>query len=365
MSQIITNIKYLSDGQSPFWHIPFPFGDVSQVGVRLMGKDGLERELVYNSDYAVANSNVVCVVPAGQTLIIWLKTSISEARASNDAALLASLNAGPVYAAASAANAASPANAAAPVAYGLETDTLEIGNASREAVNEIEAASDEAISQLQEAIDEAVPQVQNLIARVEALLEEAEALAGQSRSSVGQAQAYSSQAQGYMATAAQSAQSASVMAENIRACDDGVTQCSDIARAYANASQKSADDAYKADINAWRAACAASMHHCRPGFCAVRRVEDIWACAPGLYLVNPHLVPAPTPFMGIWPAADTAAMQWDGVFFIGPEYPAELTLPPKCVIPERPEPEFNFSSGDADDWIPCSHTHKAGCRCKG
>lgn len=364
MSQIITNIKYLSDGSSPFWHIPFPFGDASQVGVRLMGKDGLERELVYNSDYAIANSNVVCVVPAGQTLIIWLKTSISEARASNDAALVGSLASGPVYAA-SLATAASAASAAAPVALALETESQEIASASREALNEIEAASDEAINQLMEAIDDAVPQVQTLIARVEALLEEAGTLAANARSDAAQAQAYSSQAQGYMATAAQSAQSASVMAENICTCNDGVAQCSDMARAYANASQKSAADAYQADINAWRAACAASMHHCRPGFCAVRRLEDIWACTPGLYLVNPHLVPAPTPFMGIWPAADTAAMQWDGVFFIGPEYPAELTLPPKCVIPEQPVPEFNFNSGSADDWIPCGHNHKAACCCKG
>lgn len=136
-----------------------------------------------------------------------------------------------------------------------------------------------------------------------------------------------------------------------RSGNDAIT-----AQGWANASRKSADDAWEASCHAWDAATQASIHARRPGICAVKSMEDIHACSPGLFIINPHITHAPTPFFGVWPAEDLEHMAWDGVFFLGGKpWPDDPALPPRC--PAKPEAAPVAATGGADDWIPCGHVH--------
>lgn len=135
-----------------------------------------------------------------------------------------------------------------------------------------------------------------------------------------------------------------------------------LAQGWAKAAQKSAEEAWAASRNVYDMAAQVSIHARRPGVCAVKSREDIHGASPGLFIVNPHLTHAPTPFFGVWPAPCVHEMKWDGVFFMGGQrYPDEPTLPPK--LPPRPVPALPVY-GDGDDWIPCDHTHqKPPCGC--
>lgn len=129
-----------------------------------------------------------------------------------------------------------------------------------------------------------------------------------------------------------------------------------LARGWAEAARKSADDAWGASRNVYDMAAQVSIHARRPGVCAVKSREDIHGASPGLFIVNPHLTHAPTPFFGVWPAPCVHEMKWDGVFFLGgAPWPDEPALPPK--LPPRPVPALPVY-GDGDDWIPCDHTHQ-------
>lgn len=171
----------------------------------------------------------------------------------------------------------------------------------------------------------------------------------------------------HAATAAREAQQAQAMAASLvasanaaqadaasflaRSGSDAIT-----AQGWANASQKSANDAWEASCHAWDAATQASIHSRRPGICAVKDKADIHACSPGLFIINPHITHAPTPFFGVWPASGVDEMLWDGVFFLGGKpWPPDPELPPRC--PERPAPDPVAARGAADAWIPCDHQH--------
>lgn len=128
-----------------------------------------------------------------------------------------------------------------------------------------------------------------------------------------------------------------------------------LAMGWAKAAEKSAEDAWSASRAVFDAAAQVSIHARRPGVCAVKSKEDIHACSPGLFIINPHLTHAPTPFFGVWPAPCVHEMKWDGVFFMGGQcYPDDPALPPK--LPPRPLP-LKPATGDGDDWIPCDHSH--------
>lgn len=146
-------------------------------------------------------------------------------------------------------------------------------------------------------------------------------------------------------------------AREARSARDGADRARQVSDAGLAAVQKSADLAYFGACRAWEAATQASIHATRPGISAVRDVKDIHHCSPGLFIVNPHLTHAPTLFMGVWPAACVDEMKWDGVFFIGPKYPANPVLPP--AMPEKP-PFAGPATGDGDDWLPCGHNHQCG-----
>lgn len=140
------------------------------------------------------------------------------------------------------------------------------------------------------------------------------------------------------------------------------------AQGWANAAQKSAEAAYQASVNAYDAAAQISLYRREPGISAVKEIADIHACSPGLFIINPHLTHAPTPFFGVWPASCIHEMNWDGVFFLGGKcYPADPALPP--AKPPRPRPDPMPAAGSADEWIPCDHTHQEApdpeaCNCQ-
>lgn len=111
------------------------------------------------------------------------------------------------------------------------------------------------------------------------------------------------------------------------------------------------------------AASQASLYRNMPGIASVDSVMKIQGPCQGLFIVNPYVKPAPSPFMGIWPAENEAQMTWDGIFFIGPPYPDDVKLPPAMVLPPEPGEK---GRGNAGDWLPCEHGHTLtiNCGCK-
>ncbi|MBO4300840.1 MAG: hypothetical protein J5861_04470 [Desulfovibrio sp.] len=74
---IQTDVKYMSDGKSVFWPIPFPYTSFSDVGVKTINTDdGVETTLTLGKDYQIQGRNVVAVVPIGFQLEIWLTNSL-------------------------------------------------------------------------------------------------------------------------------------------------------------------------------------------------------------------------------------------------------------------------------------------------
>lgn len=102
---VFTSVKYSHEPGICAWPIPFPFTNAAQVGVRLQDETGVERQLVFQSDYFIQDKNVVYVLPAGYQLIIYLDAPLAEVMAANNQAVAAS--------AASAITEASLANEAA------------------------------------------------------------------------------------------------------------------------------------------------------------------------------------------------------------------------------------------------------------
>ncbi len=74
-----TSIRYVSDGHTALWPIPFPFGAPSDVGVKLVDAEGRERRLTHGTDCLVGRDCVTAVVPAGTSLVIWLDVPVEEA----------------------------------------------------------------------------------------------------------------------------------------------------------------------------------------------------------------------------------------------------------------------------------------------
>lgn len=54
------------------WHLPFPFLHPSDIGVRLTDPDGLERRLRTPDEFIAYWDYVVCVVPVGHRITLWL-----------------------------------------------------------------------------------------------------------------------------------------------------------------------------------------------------------------------------------------------------------------------------------------------------
>lgn len=86
MAGLQTSVRYASDGTSAVWHVPFPFASPADVGVKRIAADGQERRLTLGTDYVVSGSAVMCVVPAGCSLALWLDAPIDAALAASRSA---------------------------------------------------------------------------------------------------------------------------------------------------------------------------------------------------------------------------------------------------------------------------------------
>ena len=89
MAGLQTSVRYASDGTSAVWHVPFPFASPADVGVKLIAADGRERRLTQGTDYVVSGGSVMCVVPAGCSIVIWLDAPVEAALTAARAAALA------------------------------------------------------------------------------------------------------------------------------------------------------------------------------------------------------------------------------------------------------------------------------------
>lgn len=89
MAGLQTSVRYMSDGTSAVWHVPFPYASPTDVGVKQIAADGMEKTLTQGTDYVLNGSAVMCVVPAGCSICIWLNASIDSAMTAVRTAMLA------------------------------------------------------------------------------------------------------------------------------------------------------------------------------------------------------------------------------------------------------------------------------------
>lgn len=348
-------IRYECDGQSAVWPIPFAYIDKGEIGVNLVLADGREKTLTEGSDYIIQGQNVISVQGPGNSLVIWQNAPKPTPQALSQAANARLSSQGTQVA----------------QAYALRDES-----AGADTTAELNAALASAIEQLEkfsgiyrdEFTAEADKLKANLTAAINQLVSDAatrlEGIIADSQGKMNQAVALSESSSQNASRAAATAIASNEEMVKGRAAQDNAAIT---AQGWANASQKSADDSYKAACEAWDAANQASIHSRRPGVCAIQKLEDIHACSPGLFIVNPHLTHAPTPFFGVWPARSEEDMAWDAVFFISPYlYPDDPRLPP--VRPVKPEPKPVEATGNGDEWLPCGHDHEekviyAACPC--
>ena len=79
MAGLQTSVRYASDGESAVWHVPFPYASPGDVGVKLISADGQERRLSMGTDYVINGSAVMCVVPSGCSIVLWLDAPLDAA----------------------------------------------------------------------------------------------------------------------------------------------------------------------------------------------------------------------------------------------------------------------------------------------
>lgn len=89
MAGLQTSVRYASDGSAAVWHIPFPFRTAADVGVKLIDDGGLEKALTCGKEYVINGSHVMCVVPAGCSIVLWLCAPLDEVLSASRTAALA------------------------------------------------------------------------------------------------------------------------------------------------------------------------------------------------------------------------------------------------------------------------------------
>ncbi len=149
-----------------------------------------------------------------------------------------------------------------------------------------------------------------------------------------------------------------------------VKEAGRIADCWRQASASAAKASHEMAQCAWDAAWQASMQSRRPGIASVRKFRDLFKCASGVYVINPHIAHSPTLFMGVWPVRTFGDIQYDGIFFFGPQYPDNPNPPPKpdprpkpqCPC-RRPEPDPANPVDGPVEWGPCEgHNHCNPCK---
>lgn len=143
-----------------------------------------------------------------------------------------------------------------------------------------------------------------------------------------------------------------------------------VADCHRQASASSAVASHEMAQCAWDAAWQASMQSRRPGIASVRKFRDLFKCASGVYVINPHIAHSPTMFMGVWPVRKFEDIQYDGIFFVGPQYPDNPNPPPRPKLRPKPECPCTRPAPDPEnpvdgpvEWGPCEHhNHCKSCK---
>ena len=89
MAGLQTSVRYASDGSAAVWHIPFPFRTAADVGVKLIDDGNLEKTLTCGKEYVINGNSVMCVVPAGCSIVLWLCAPLDEVLSASRTAALA------------------------------------------------------------------------------------------------------------------------------------------------------------------------------------------------------------------------------------------------------------------------------------
>lgn len=296
------SVKYKGNGSNFVWPMPFPFGDMSDFGVRLKDSNGIERLLEPVRDYLVENTSLICLVPLGCEIILWLKTPPAEAEAANQARVMAASS--PGQTAMTSANSRAASEPGPVFADGIDAS---LTSDAEMATAEAEKILANANSRATEIISEAESSARNLS----------------------------------------------------RAAASEIETLLDRTRRYC---EQLREKTWREAETAVKVGRQLSLYRNMPGISAVDSIKDLKRPSAGLFVVVPGITHPPTPFMGIWPVKCVGDMTFDGVFFIGPEYPEKITLPPADAVPPPWIPE---ASGNSRDWIPCDHIHFDKCDCSG
>lgn len=362
MGEISTRVDYTTDGKKFIWHIPFEYASEEQVAVNLVNRQGIEKRLAHGADYVLDYHAVVCVRPAGERLIIWRDCPENEA-AVNPARLASYAGQSPVQSSGQSSGqsglstgmAYAPASSTAPEKSVQEMWAEFRDMAIAEINSQARAILEDCQKRLTASFDDYQTQLNDTGAYQQGELSR-------------QNSAYTRQIADYVLQARDSADHAQNMIAGAQKAEDDARALNARSGNDALNAQGWAAEAEKSAMDSWQAACAAnlsaaqaSVHARRPGISAVKCLSEIPGCSPGLFIVNPYLTHAPTPFMGVWPAKSTDDMAWDGVFFIGAcLYPDDPALPPE--LPPPPQPD---TPGTGDTWLPCGHHELAtASQCK-
>lgn len=421
-------VRFMGDGQKALWPLPFTPAGADEIAVSIIRPGMAEASLLYGRDFSLQGNVLICMVPAGGVLAVARREGAAGAAmmAARLAAPSYEASAAPLSLEEAggdleeqcrnlAANLKKEAEAAVKEALSaisehlraaLETALAAVAEQGRKGVSDAALASAPAGQRARLVLERGAesgayltlpvsyfPGMAGLLIWLNGVL----LAPGEDYSEIGPlnessnlirlmrsagagavldmavlptpsselaersaAEAKSAQRQAaVMLAEARDAQSAA------RAVSEGAGEELALARGWAEAAQKCAEDAWEASRNVYDMAAQVTMRDRRPGVSAVKSLADIHACSPGLFIVNPHLTHAPTPFFGVWPAQCLEAMAWDGVFFMGGQcYPDDPALPPKR--PPRPKPAPKPAIGDGDDWLPCDHAHPGeppSCSC--
>ena len=358
-SAISASVRYLSDGASCAWPIPFPFGSSADIGVSITA-DGATRTLEYGKDYLISGNCVMAVVPAGAAIAIWLaiapEAAISgaKARAMTDAAqasMQASVAAGPVYLA---NDAAIEPSVEETIADGLER----LRQLSNERCAMLTQLLNTEAEKLRAQMAAAIETAKNSAIETVTLKADDEAASLKSRSAAGAANVYSLEraaistlneaGREYIDNMAQEARTAEAslaeargIAAGIDASARALSELSGNAARLASDAQLDAAIAKDAAGRAWEAAWQASCMANRPGVGTIGKMAELDKCGSGMFVINGRVVHTPTMFFGLWPTCCPCCAGWDGFFVIAPQFPDDPKLPPY--------PQFGGDNGDNGD----------------
>ena len=365
-SAISASVRYLSDGDSCAWPVPFPFGNASDLGVSV-SENGGERSLVFGKDFLIQNNCVMAVVPAGAVVSIWLKTdqdtAIANARAkavapavvmsavqqdvsSNDAAIEETVSAG-------LARLQQQANELAAMLTQLlqtQADKLRLELEAAIAVAQNSAHSsiiNVAVDKSSELSRQSASSLNDLYAierdAISALDEKGRAFSDD----------MAAQVNAVKISVMEADDAASKVSLALQSVNEGASKAS-------AASAKTASDAEKARTfaaNAWQAAWQASTMANRPGIVAIGKLSELDKCGSGMFIINGRIVHTPTMFFGLWPVDCPCCAAWDGFFIIGPKFPDDPVLPPYLDGSDdsanTENPGSSASIGGL--WGPCIH----------